>query len=116
MAKRGLTGFLSVFEDIGRQFYDLETDLLVMLDEQGLIEDVNPAFEAELGRTKIEVLGTPLMRLIHIGDLAEFIREFYEPRSRLFRMLKKDSGEIVVRLIACRFRKGQGYIILRRTM
>ena len=48
MAKHGVTEFLHIFEDVATTFFDLETDLLIVLDTQGGIERVNPAWESVL--------------------------------------------------------------------
>ena len=48
MAKHGVTEFLRAFEDVGATFFQIETDLLICLDEKGNISRVNPAFEKAL--------------------------------------------------------------------
>jgi PAS domain S-box-containing protein len=109
---------LQAFQDVGTIFFDAETDLLVVLDECGNISRVNPAFEQRLGRTEASVLHLELIRLIHTDDLAAFIRSFDTTlKPARVRLLKRDSGEIVVKLIAYRFKKTdeglRGYLILR---
>lgn len=113
-SRHGVTEFLSVFHDVGRVFFDLETDLLVVLNERGEIYDCNPAVERELNRPRSSVLGVPLARFIDDGDLLEFIQEFYKPQNRLFRLLRRESDDIRVRLIASRSQDEFGYIVLRR--
>lgn len=117
--RRGVTDFLVAFEDIGATFFDLETDLLVVLDEQGNIARINDAFERELGRSEFSVLRLELFRLIHEDDLAAFIKSFDSSvNPPPIRLLRRDSGDVVVRLAAYRFRKTdeglRGYLVLRK--
>ncbi len=119
MAKRhGVTEFLRIFENVVTTFFDIERDLLVVLDEVGNIARVNPAFEKCLERTEAQVLHYELIRLVHEDDLAAFIRSFdattKPPRVRL---LKREQGEIVVRLVAFKFTRTdeglRGFLVLR---
>lgn len=119
MAKRhGVTEFLKAFEDVGTTFYDIEHDLLIVLDEQGNISRVNPAFERELGRSEANVLHFEMIRLVHEDDLAAFIRSFDKSlEHQPVRLLKRESGEIRARLVDFKFRRTdeglRGYLILR---
>ena len=113
MAKHGVTEFLRAFEDVGATFFQIETDLLICLDEKGNISRVNPAFEKALGRAESEVLGQGLMRVIAIDDWASFLRSFTSVNPAPVRMLRKDSGEVTVKLIAFRFRASRGYLAFR---
>jgi PAS domain-containing protein len=116
VAKRhGVTDFLAVFEGIATTFFDLETDLLVMLDEAGNISRVNPAFERALGYRELDMLGVAMIRLVDVNDWAVFIRAFSAFETQPFRLLCSGEGEISVRLIAARFRAGRGYLVLRKT-
>jgi PAS domain-containing protein len=112
--RRGVTDYLDVFQSIGTMFFDLETDLLIVLDEQGNIDRVNPMFERLLGRMEIEVLGMAIIRLVHVDDLAKFLKSFTQLQPEPIRLLRHPDGEIAVRFIACRFKAQRGFIILRR--
>ena len=74
MAKHGVTDFLRIFEDVGTTFFDIETDLLVTLDEQGNISRTNPAFQRVLGYHEADVFGVALIRLVNVDDWARFIK------------------------------------------
>ncbi len=119
MAKRhGVTDFLRAFEDFGTTFFDIERDLLVVLDEVGNISRVNPAFERALGRTEASVLGNELIRYVIADDLAKFIRSFDTTLSPApVRLLKREQGEVTVRLLAFKFKRSdeglRGYLVLR---
>ncbi len=119
MAKRhGVTEFLTVFSDIGTMFFDLERDLLVVLDEVGNISRVNPAFERLLERPEASVLGQELIRYVALDDLAKFIRSFDTTQTATtVRLLKRGQGEVAVTLIAYKFRRTdgglRGYLVLR---
>lgn len=113
MARRGVTEFLNVFQDVGTTFFDIESDLLVVLDGQGNIERVNPAFERMLGYSESDVLGMAIIRLVKMDDWAAFLRTFTSTNPAPVRLLCKGQGEIGVRLVACRFKTQRGYIALR---
>jgi PAS domain S-box-containing protein len=118
MPKHGVTEFLATFQDVGTTFFDIERDLLIVLDHDGNVERVNPAFEKVLGRTESEVLGQAIIRLVVMEDWAQFMHSFdYITRAATFRLLHRDAGLVNVRLIAYRFKKmdaGQrGFLILR---
>jgi PAS domain-containing protein len=114
VAKRGVTEFLRAFEDVGQTFFDIESDLLIVLNEHGNIERVNPAFERALERKEAEVLGLGMMRLICIDDWATFLRSFTSPDPPPVRILKREQGEIVCRMIAFRFKNQRGFLAFRR--
>lgn len=114
MRKRGVTEFLRAFEDVGATFFDIEEDLLIVLDETGNVERVNPAFEKILNRRESEVLGLGLIRLICIDDWATFLRSFTSPHPPAVRLLKKESGEVLVRMIAFRFKSQRAFLAFRR--
>jgi len=111
---RGVTAFLRAFEDVGRTFFDIESDLFIVLDEHGNIERVNPAFERALDRKEAEVLGLGMIRLICIDDWAMFLRSFTSPNPPPVRLLRKESGEIAVRMIAFRFKGQRGFLAFRQ--
>lgn len=118
MAKRGVTEFLKAFGDDHVVFFRAETDLLIALDEQGNIARVNPAFEKALEREESNVLHHEVIQFVHEDDLAKFIRSFDQSHAPdPIRLLKRNNGEIVARLIAFRFRRTddglRGYLILR---
>ncbi len=112
-SRRGVTEFLRVFEDVGATFFDLETDLLVMLGEQGNIERVNNAFRQALGYTDADLIGLSLIRFVYMDDWAKFLNGFTAIQAQPFRLMRKASGEIMVRLIAWRHRNNKSYIIFR---
>ena len=89
---------------------------MVVLDKVGNIERVNPAFERALDRTEREVLGVPLIRLVRMDDWARFLRTFTAVHPEPVRLLKKNEGEITVRLAGCRFRQGRGFLIFREVV
>ncbi len=118
--RRGVTQFLKVFEGDSQIFFDAEIDLLIVLDAQGNIKRVNPSFERTLHRPEREVLGLPIVALVHVDDMAKFIRSFSLMTSTYpFRLLCKDAGSVLVDLMAFRFRRideeagRRGYLILR---
>jgi PAS domain S-box-containing protein len=118
VVKRGVTDFLQVFEDVGATFFDIERDVLIVLDECGNISRVNPAFERYLGRQEINVIHHEIIRYIHPGDLAAFIRSFdTSVAPQPIRMVRWDDGELVVKLLAWKFKRtdeGQrGFLVLR---
>ncbi len=118
MAKHGVTEFLSTFQDVGIAFFDIETDILIVLDEQGNIDRVNPAFERILNRAEPDILGEPIIRLVFGNDWSKFLNAFSElQKGNKFHLLHKDAGLIKVQLTAYRFRQttlGQrGYLVLR---
>lgn len=112
-ARRGVTEFLRAFEDIGTTFFDIETDLLLVLDEQGNIRRTNPAFTRVTGYTEAEALGKGLFRFVCVDDWAVFLRSFTSPSPAIVRILHKESGMIRVQLIAYRFKSSQGYLAFR---
>lgn len=113
MAKHGVTEFLQTFQDVGITFFDLETDLLVMLDDRGNIARVNPAWERVTGYAESDVIGHGIVQFVSIDDLAVFMRSFSEKHSKPFRLLHYGGGVVVCRLVAARFRAGRGYLVLR---
>lgn len=116
--RRGVTDFLNIFKSVGATFFDIETDLLIVLDEVGNIKRVNPAFQRELGRPEHSILHCELIRLIHEDDLATFIRSFDTTlKPQPFRLLKREGGEVAVRLISFKFTntdEGHGFLVLRK--
>lgn len=118
MTRHGVTEFLSAFEDVGIQFFDIETDILIVLDEAGNIDRVNPAFERILNRAEPDILGEPIIRLIFSGDWSRFLNAFSDlQRGNIFHLLHSDAGLIRVQLNAYRFKRTdagmRGYLVLR---
>ncbi len=109
----GVTEFLRAFEDVGQQFFDLERDFLIVLDEHGNIARVNPAFERQLGYAEQDVLGRGLMHIIRVDDWAMFLRTFTSANPPAIRLLCKAHGEVGVRMIAFRFKAQRGYLVFR---
>lgn len=103
MAKRrGVTQYLDIFASVGATFYDIEPDALIVLDDHGVIERVNPGFTAMTGYAESEVVGSVVTRLIEFDD-----------KDSPLRLMHKDSGEIQCRVVASRFRGGKVYLVLR---
>lgn len=113
MAKRGVTEFLSAFQDVGITFFDIETDLLIVLDDRGNIARVNPAWERVTGYAESDVIGHGIAQFVSLDDLAVFLRSFSEKHPRPFRLLHHGGGTVACRLVAARFRAGRGYLVLR---
>jgi PAS domain S-box-containing protein len=105
--RRGVTDFLSVFQSDGAVFFDLETDILVKLNEYGNIVRVNPAFEKILGYSELEVIGKSLIEIASMRDLDQI-----DPKA--LRLLRKGGGEVVVKVEDWRYRKPYHYAIFRR--
>lgn len=115
MVKHGVTEFLQAFHDLGVAFCDMETDILILLDEQGNIERVYPGFTRALGYTESDVLGYGVLRLVDGRDTAAFVKSFnLLPRPAPFRMFHKDGSEVWVRLEAARFIDKHGFLIIRK--
>lgn len=105
VVKHGVTEFLSIFQGTGATFSDLEPDLLVVLDRNGAIKWVNPAFEKATGYTEYESIGRSLSFCISMTDL-----ENMSPR---FHFLKKGGGTVKCETVAWRYRNQQHYAIFR---
>lgn len=116
MVKHGVTEFLQIFQSISQTFLQLESDLLIVLDDFGNIVRVYPGFEKATGRLEYEVLGLPVIALIPQGDLPKFMRSFQTMES--FRLLHKDHGIVTVYLDNYAFVNIEGikygFLILRR--
>lgn len=118
--KRGVTDFLNTLESDSQILFEAEPDIMIVLDAQGNIKRVNPAFERALNRHEHEVLGLPIVALVHIQDMARFIRAFStESGAGPFRMLRRNSGAVEMVLVAFKFRRvndnqgRRGFLILR---
>ena len=118
--QHGVTEFLRTFSGETQIFFDAELDLLIVLDANGNVKRVNPAFERVLGRDESEVLGVPIVGLVHLVDMAKFMHSFSLIKSVYpFRLLKKSSGAVLVELIAFKFKRmdndtgRRGFLILR---
>ena len=118
-ATRGVTQYLKVFSSIVSTFFDLEVDLLIVLDEHGDILRVNPAFIKTLRRREAEVLHQGIARYVAEEDLAKFLHAFEEEDQHTpFRLLRGKQGFIQVVLVKGFFttlpHEGQrGFLILR---
>ena len=117
MAKHGVTEFLQWVDDVSRQFVELETDFLIVLDRDGKIIDVNPAFEELMNCCKTDVIGTPMSRIVLMNDWAIFFRSFTDTHYPTFRLLRRGSGYVRVKNIKFAPRGeqygGEGLLILR---
>lgn len=87
-------------------FFDLETDLLVTLDEGGNILRVNPAFEKVLGYREAEVIDKSLILILSLPIL-----DWKTPQ---IRFLKRGGGEVVCKIVAWKYKNKQHYAIFRR--
>jgi PAS domain S-box-containing protein len=114
MARRGVTRFLESLESDQAVFFDLAPDLLVVLDEEGVVKRVNPAVERALGRNRLELIGRPFAQLVLSEDHLRFVGAFTSARERTFRLLHKENGVVTCRLMVWGSRSGRGYIVMRR--
>lgn len=114
-AKYGVTQFLSVFTDVTVRFSDHETDLWILLNENGCIKRVWPGFEKALGYKQENILGCPIIDFIDVDTLALFIKSFawYDKPYPAFNMLHAGEGLVRVRMEWREFVKDECYIILR---
>lgn len=83
-------------------FYDISPDMLIVLDDKGIIERVNPGFTAMTGYAESEVVGSVVTRIIEFDD-----------KDSPLRLMHKNSDEIQCRVVASRFRGGKVYLVLR---
>ena len=56
------------------EFFDLSTDLFVIVDSRGLIQTVNPIWQTVLGFRADEMVGRPIMAFIHPDDLEKSVQ------------------------------------------
>lgn len=117
MVPVGVTTWLNSLDSDIRALVDIETDLCIVLDQYGSIIRVNPAFEQRLGYSESDVLRHDIIRYVAVEDLAKFLHSFdARPPGELppvIRLLKRDHGCIMARLVANRFRESRGYLIFR---
>lgn len=66
--------------DSNRAFFELTSDLLCVIGEDGYFKDVNPAWTKTLGWTKEELLSKPFIEFIHIDDHVESMKVFERKR------------------------------------
>lgn len=105
-ARRSVTQFLRAFNSYAQRFFEMEPDLEIVLDAQGNIIKVNPAFEKVLGYAEHEVRGTHIGQLIHGNDTAKFIRSFSLISGVYsFRMLQRGGGDVEVTMLRAQFVK-----------
>lgn len=101
---RSVTRFLRAFNSYSQKFFEMEPDLEIVLDAQGNIIKVNPAFEKTLGRAEHEVRGVHIGQLINENDTAKFIRSFSLVSGVYsFRMLQRGGGNVEVTMINAQF-------------
>lgn len=82
----------------------MESDLQIVLDAQGNIVKVNPAFEKALGYQEHEVRGVHISDLVHGSDTAKFIRSFSLISGVYsFRLLHRGGGDVEVSMVAAQF-------------
>lgn len=104
MSRRSVTQFLKAFNSYSQKFFEMEPDLQIVLDAQGNIIKVNPAFERLLGYAEHEVKGIHIGALVHGDDTAKFIRSFSLISGLYsFRLLRHSGGEVEVSMIASQF-------------
>lgn len=63
-------------EDERDIFFELSVDLLCVVDSEGLVQRINPAFTKVLGVREETILGSHLLDLVHPDDRARTEREF----------------------------------------
>lgn len=117
--KRGVTTWLDAFSQVMAVFFDLETDLLIMLDGSGRIARINPAGEQRLGYEPGGLHQVYLIELVSMGDLTVFIEDCRRTdigeTGREFNLLRRGGGLCRVRLVKFHFERliQQSYLILR---
>lgn len=101
---RSVTRFLRAFNSYSQKFFEMEPDLEIVLDAQGNIIKVNPAFERALGYAEHEVRGTHIGQLVHTSDTAKFIRSFSLVSGVYsFRLLQRGGGDVEVTMMNAQF-------------
>jgi PAS domain S-box-containing protein len=55
-------------EEARHRFFQMTGELLAIWDGQGRFQDLNPAWEAQLGYRRKDLLGTPVLDLVHPED------------------------------------------------
>ena len=104
--RRGVTEFLEVFDSDKSIFFDIETDLLITLDDGGNIVRVNPAFERMLGYRECEVIDKSLILILDLQTMRQ--------GEQKFNFLKRGGGEVACRIVAWKYKNRQHYAIFRR--
>lgn len=102
--KRGVTEYLDVFQNTGAVFFDIEPDLLIVVDGQGNIERVNPAFERATGYHEADIRNTPVIQLAR--------PEAYHPK--ILCVLHKNGGIVRCKLVAYRHRAQRVFLVMRK--
>jgi PAS domain-containing protein len=93
----GVTAFLNSLDSTMRAFFDAETHLLILLDRNGCIARVNPAFEYWLDRAERDVLGKEFVALLYGPDLTIFIHAFDKRcADQPFHLLHREAGTVAV--------------------
>ena len=59
-------------EEARSRFFLMTGELLAIWDARGRFQDVNPAWEAQLGHCRDELIGAPVLDLVHPEDRASF--------------------------------------------
>lgn len=93
---------ISKFKAEIQSFFDLSSDFMAIVSNQGIFEQVNNTFENKLGYKKDEIIGHPVLKLIHPEDQIDVIQDFQNTENDLeitkinreLRYLTKD-GETV---------------------
>ena len=118
MGKIGVTRYLTILDSDQAVLFDLDPDLLVVIDKAGNIVRVNRAFEDVVGYTRYQIcgIGVGLSRFIVMEDIIRFIRSFDHPgenQANMFRFSRHGGGETVCCLIKWQCRRGRSYLVFR---
>ena len=117
--KRGATAWLDAFDSALLRFFELEPDVLILLDENGFIRRVNAAVLQYLDYAPGALDGVPLITLLAQGDLtrlgkAAHLASLGLPTEPLH-LLRRGGSTIAVRLIRFQFlpQRRQTFLIFR---
>jgi PAS domain S-box-containing protein len=64
-----------------QNFFNLSTDFMAIVSEEGTFLQVNDVFEDKLGYTKEELINQPVMKIVHPDDLPMVAKDFEKVES-----------------------------------
>ena len=114
-----LTGWLPDFQRhaAAAEFFNIQTDLLAVIRENGRFFHVNPACMALLGYDEAELIDRLFAEVVAHNGMAlsiEQLRQMYANGEKmLLRLIDKKREEIPVGLVAAHERSNSTYVILR---
>jgi PAS domain S-box-containing protein len=121
-SERGSEGLSESSEDIYRTIFEAAPDGVVVVDDQGLVTDLNVAAERLFGYARSELLGQPIEMLVPQGDRAghRAHRERFtaEPHPRPMGMglelrgRRKDGGEFPVEISLSQLDTPDGRLVI----